>query len=449
MLTGKPHEDLHGTRQVTDHLLAQGSGFRTLPELDSLPPGYQHLTPEMCLSCKGAKALCNMPCLWLKRVDDRLPAMRLNSQDIFGSSPPSVFVGRYGYPDVSMGPMLAPIHLEDKRAIELDAPSQWLDRRIEDVVGLRSSLVRTRRSMNVRDATRPGPLLRVTQDLALSSRPIDTEVHLRKRPNLEMRAQLGDTVAPMGPSVEPDRVRLAGSPKVLPAVERAHGDDDAKAATVIGEMYRAGIPTDHIEKLLSVGLLGESQQRKVVPTRWSITATDDQVGLGLLAKLRDFTPIDGVQFYEGNAHGNRFYILVGPPPWSFDMIETWMKGAAWTLDDSPFKADHEGPQGRKNYASTVAGAYYSARLAVLENLHRQRRNGCAMVYREITPDYWAPLGVWVIREGVRRILQSTPHVFPGWTEAIQFARSRTLRDGWDRASWLLGNRLHQRRVTDY
>jgi DNA repair protein NreA len=375
--------------------------------------------------------------------------MKLNSQDLFGSSPPSVFVGRYGYPDVSLGPMLAPIHLEDDRAIELDAPSQWLDRRIEDVVGLRSSLVRTRKPIHVKDATSPSPLLRVTQELALSARPIDTEVHLRKRPNLEMRAHLGDTLAPMGPSVEPDRVRLAGNPKVLPAVERAHGDDDARASTLMTELYRAGIPTDQIEKLLSVGLLGQAQSRKVVPTRWSITATDDQIALGLIDRLRDYAGLDGIHYYEGDAHGNRFYVLLGSSPWSFDMIETWMKGAAWSLEDSPFKSDHEGPQGRKGYASTVAGAYYSARLAVLELLHRIRRNACALVYREITPDYWAPLGVWVIREGVRRILKSAPKTFPDWASAIQHARSRTLREGWDRHSWLVQNRLHQRRVTDY
>jgi DNA repair protein NreA len=422
---------------------------RAVPDLESLPPGYQHLTAEMCLACKGARALCGLPCLWLKRVDERLPAMRLNSQDLFGSSPPSVFVGRYGYPQVSLGPMLAPVHLEDARAVELDAPSQWLDRRIEDVVGLRSALVRTRKPIRVKDAQRPPPLLQVTQSLALSARPIDTEVHLAKRPNLELRARVGDLLAPMGPSVEPARVRLAGQPKVAPPVERAHGDDDARAATLIGELYKAGIKTDQIEKLLSVGLLGQRAQRRIVPTRWSITATDDQVGEGLIARLRDFAPLDGGRYYDGVAHGNRFYVLLGPPPWSFDMIETWLKGAAWTLENSAFVEDHEGPEGRRSYASNVTGAYYSARLAVLELLHRLRRNACGFVYREITPDYWAPLGVWVIREGVRRVLQSTPLTFSSWSEALVHAKTRSLRTGWERQSWLIGNRLRQRRVTDY
>lgn len=420
-----------------------------MASVDALPPGYEHLTPEMCLACKGAKALCGLPCLWLKRVDERLPSLRITSQDLFGSSPPSVFVGRYGYPDVSLGPMLAPVHLSDDKARELEAPSQWLDRRIEDVVGMRSSLLRTRRPVHVRDATRPSHILRVSQELALSARPIDTEVHLRRKPNVEMRARLGDITAPMGPSLEPDRVRLAGSAKVLPAVERAHADDDMRAATAIGELYQDRIPTDQIEKLLSVGLLGRAKDRRIVPTRWSITATDDQVGLGLLSRIRDFGALDSVQYYEGDAHGNRFHVFLGPPPWSFDMIETWMKGAAWTLDTSAFIEDHEGPRGRTGYASRITGAYYAARLAVLERFLAIRRQGSAFVYREITPDYWAPLGVWVIREGVRRVLSLTLRVFPTWTDAVAFASRRTLRQGWDRQSWLLGNRIHQRSITEF
>ncbi|HLE47448.1 MAG TPA: hypothetical protein VI818_04050, partial [Candidatus Thermoplasmatota archaeon] len=119
---------------------------------EPLPKGYQHLTPGMCIACKGAKALCGMPCLWLAKIDARLPQMRVTSQDVFGSSPPSVFVGRYGYPSVNVGPMLPPLQLPEAKAMELEDAPAWLDKRIEDVVGLRSALLRARRPLRVNDA---------------------------------------------------------------------------------------------------------------------------------------------------------------------------------------------------------------------------------------------------------------------------------------------------------
>ncbi|MBI2077195.1 MAG: hypothetical protein HYT80_02320 [Euryarchaeota archaeon] len=416
---------------------------------EPLPKGYEHLTPEMCLACKGGKALCGMPCLWLAKIDARLPQLRLTSQDVFGSSPPSVFVGRYGYPNVSVGPMLPPVKLPESKALELEDAPAWLDLRIEDVVGLRSALLRARRPLRVEAARQPPRLLELTQELALSHKPVDTEIHLAKRPNLELRARLGDVNAPMGPSLVPDRVRLAQNPTVKPLVERIHADDDVKASTAIGELYRGGIPTYRIEKLLSVGVLGQRNDRKLVPTRWSITATDDQIGVQLIPKVKEQAELDAVHYHEGVSHGNRFHVFLIPRPWSFDMVETWLKGAMWSLETSPFIGDHEDLHGRRRYASNVTGAYYAARLSVLEHLLLLRRQAAAFVYREITPDYWAPLGVWLIREAVKRALASPAHVFPDMSSALAFGRGRTLRHGWNRASWLVGTAMKQRRISEF
>lgn len=420
-----------------------------MPPPTGLPAGYEHLTPEMCLSCKGGKALCGMPCLWLARIDARLPQLKVTGRDVFGSSPPSVFVGRYGYPNVSLGPMLPPIELPEDRARELDSPPSWLDRRIEDVLGLRSTLMRTRKAVRVEDARRPPRLLSVTQELALSSTPVDTEVRLLKAPSQAWRPRLGDITAPMGPSVEPERVRLAGSPKVNPVVERLQRDTDARAGIAMSEMYRGGVDAYQIEKLLSVGLLGVQRDRRLVPTRWAITATDDQLGKHLIPKVQGLPVLDAVHVHEGTTHGNRFLVMLLPRPWSYDMIETWFEGAMWSLGTSPFIEDHEGPKGRTSYASNITGAYYAARLSVLEHLVGIRRQAAPFVYREITPDYWAPLGVWVIREGVKRALASPPRVLPDLRSALEYARPRTLKSGWDRQSWLVNDSRRQRRVTEY
>ena len=61
------------------------------------------------------------------------------SDSIDGSSPPSVFVGSYGYPKVGVGPMLPPIHGDTTL---LDKPEQWLGKSLEEIVNFRLNLVR-------------------------------------------------------------------------------------------------------------------------------------------------------------------------------------------------------------------------------------------------------------------------------------------------------------------
>ena len=57
-----------------------------------------------------------------------------SSNEIQGSSPPSVFVGSYGYPKVGIGPMLPPIHGDTTL---LDTPEKWLGKSLEEIVNYR------------------------------------------------------------------------------------------------------------------------------------------------------------------------------------------------------------------------------------------------------------------------------------------------------------------------
>ena len=110
--------------------------------------------------------------------------------------------------------------------------------------------------------------------------------------------------------------------------------------------------------------------------------------------------------------------------------------------------DFEDHRGRKNYASKVTGAYYAARLGVLEYLQSIRRQAACFVYREITDEYWAPLGVWVIRESVRKALQGKPRTYDT-LENARFAISNEVRiKRWSRKSKLFEQKK-QKRLEDF
>ena len=68
--------------------------------------------------------------------------------------------------------------------------------------------------------------------------------------------------------------------------------------------------------------------------------------------------------------------------------------------------------GRKKYAENTVGGYYAARIAVLEQLRIIKKQSSVLALRFVDPnEYIAPLGVWVVREAVRRALKSKPIIF--------------------------------------
>ncbi|MGQ0537204.1 MAG: Nre family DNA repair protein [Methanobacteriota archaeon] len=386
------------------------------------------------------------PCPLLERVRRVMPSVRITGKEVVGTSPPSVFVGRYGYPKVAVGPLLPPETRADAEVLE--DPAGWLGLDMPTVIGLRASLVRTRREVYVRKAIQPTRDLEVAQALAMSEKPVDTDVTLKKKVDLELAATVDGFSPPMGPSVPLVASKLTSNPRVPRKVDALVSDTDASASTAVAELIDGGISGYHIQRLLSVGLLGRGRARKLVPTRWSITATDDIVGKRLLEDVRGHSPIGGVEVRYAERFGNRFHVLLLPREWSFELVETWKAGAFWA-SETVSASDHEPFEGRTSYAEDTAGGYYATRLAVLEHLAERRRQAAALVVRDITPEYYAPLGVWLVRETMRLGMATEARRFDDVDGALRHLTSQTISKDWDRTSWLLDRLRHQRTLLEY
>lgn len=424
-----------------------------MEDLDAI---LARIDPRLCVQCKAARGLCGIdPCPLLRKVSHHLPKVQLKGRDLVGSSPPSLFVGRYGYPNVSVGPMLPPEHRESEAARLLDAPRQWMGMTIPDVVGLRSSLVRTTHKVKVAGAAHaPGDvfsgdrILRLSQELAIAARPIDTEVRLTRVPKFDVPT-VGEFTAPHGPTVGVERAQLTENAKVERPVERIVSDTDLRASEGLVSLYRGGTDVYQLERILSAGMLGLDRTRRLVPTRWSITATDDQVGKALIDHVRQLPTIDKPTLHFGERFGNRFFVLLLPRVWGFDSIEAWLKGNFWSRDaDSIVEADWEDHDGRTTYAST-AGGYYATRLSVLEHLLSLGRQATAIVLREITDAYTTPLGVWVVREACRLAVESKPLVFEDVEAALRHIDRHCLLKEWQGHAQLLRLVRMQRSLDTY
>ncbi|MCJ7479085.1 MAG: hypothetical protein MUP63_02800 [Candidatus Nanohaloarchaeota archaeon QJJ-7] len=323
-------------------------------------------------------------------------------EEFFGASPPTIFVGRYGYPDVNVG-VLSPV--EVKQSSELDAPPEWYDNElnIRQVISRRSSLVNSRQKSSVHETGKFGD---VAKEIAMAESPVDVEIGLDKAVDLDV--SFSERYAPYGPSGNVEKVEIAENPSVPRAVEKAVSDDDWKAEGAMVHLYEKELDPHQVQRVLSAGLLGEEENRKMVPTRWSITASDDTIGKQLREEIKTNQELGEIRYFRNEHMGNVFHVLLIPGQWEYELVEIKGAGSVWAPGERSFvKSDHEGYGGRTTYVDETAGGYYAARLGPLEYLDQIGRQAKVLIIREVTDDYWAPLGVWVVRETVRGAFDSS------------------------------------------
>lgn len=401
-----------------------------------------------CASCKGGKFLCGKTrCPLLVRFSSYFrTAPLLQGTNLDGACPPGVFVGRIGYPYVYAGPLVPPIH-EDTSIYDL--PEFWFGKSIEEIVGFRSLLVRGKYRVHVKKFEEAGKAMEQTIDLALSTSPVDVELSLKKKPTKTL--VLDSQIQPFGPSAILRNMTVSKS-RWDHQIEKAYFDDDLTASEAVKTLFQKGTMVTKIHRAFSVGAFGMKKQRRLVPTRWSITAVDSIISKDIMEKIKTFPEINEYRVYESQYLDNRFEVLMIPRAWSYEAMEAWYPGTVWNPSDRYLVmfSDWEGFGGRTSYAS-IGGCYYAARLAVGELLMKERRQATVIVLREAHPGYIMPVGVWQVRENVRNAVRHAPLKYNTLDEALNRIANQFQipMKQWIQRSNLLKNSLFQRRITDY
>ena len=357
-----------------------------------------------------------------------------SAKEIQGSSPPSVFVGTYGYPKVGVGPMLQPIHVETS---VLDTPEKWIGKSLEEIVNFRLNLIRGIKNIPVTQTE--GRLIQDLQDMTMSSSPTDTEIQFVK--TTSPITSLDDQTAPFGPIGEIKNAKFS-STKATTSIEKVYYDHDLKAENAIMKLYNTGIDITKIQKCLSIGMLG--QNRKLVPTKWSITATDDVISKSLMRQVLDFDIIDSCYVFSYEHLGNLFSIILFPHRWIFEMQEAWHDGQS-----IGFGSDYEDAKGI-SHPPLIAGAFFAAKLAVAEYLIKKEQQAGILVLREIQPEYAVPVGVWQVREGIRQAMKQVPQITESIDQSIELATKRmsVSKNEWLREGKML-KLIQQKVITDF
>lgn len=331
-------------------------------------------------------------------------------KDLFGATPPAAFVGRFGYPEILAGPLISPLTEDTALA---DTPDKWLQLTREDILGFRSNLIRSHFKLNARDARNPGRLLQETQELAMAELPVDVEVRFLTPPKREI--SFDTLLTPMGPSGTVADIAIVENPRVPKRVDALVDDTDIKAADAAAILYESSVSPYQISRLLSVGVFGK--KRRLVPTRWSITATDSILGNSILKKVRNYPEVSDIQLFSSEAFGNHFEILLLPHAYGYGWTESWIS-AGGTVEAGDLYED------ALSKPAYMDGGYYAARFSALQFLERQRRQASIYVMREVQPTYDIPLGSWVIRELVKDAFTRQPLTFESVSFALKYVRAR-------------------------
>ena len=358
-----------------------------------------------------------------------------SSNHVDGSTPPSVFVGAYGYPKVLVGPMLPPVHGD---TMILDSPEKWTGKSLEDIVNYRLSLVRGIKPVKIDDVGQK--YIENLQEMSMSEKSTDAEMELVK--NASPTVSIDGDSPIFGPIGEIKSAKFANSSSDK-NIQRTFYDKDLLANDAIVELYNRGIEISKIQKCFSIGMFGKN--RKLVPTRWSITATDDIVSKSLVENILEYDMLDTSLVFSYDHLGNYFSVVMFPGRWMFEMQEAWYDEQG----NVGFGSDFEDVKGLTHYPET-AGAHFASRLAVAEYLSERKIQASVMVLREIRPEYAVPVGVWQVREGVRMAMKQKPLVVSNFQEGLDFACKR-LSIG--KKEWLAHSKLYlakkQKSISDF
>ena len=331
-----------------------------------------------------------------------------SSDSLSGTSPPSVFVGSYGYPNVSVGPMVPPIHGDTSL---LDSPEKWKGKSLEEIVNFRLNLIRGVKKIS-NDQT-DGRYIESLQEVTMSSKPTDADLLFQKPTS--PKVSLDGESAPFGPVGEIKSAKFSGTSSVK-SIEKIFYDKDLKAQDAVMTLYNSGIEISKIQKCFSIGMMGK--KRKLVPTKWSITATDDIISKSLADDVLDYSLIDSCKVFSYDHLGNSFSVVLFPHRWIYEMIESWYSDGILG-----FGSDYEDARGI-HHPPAIAGAYFAAKLGVLEYLSKKKIQAGVIILREIRPEYAVPVGVWQVREGIREAMKQKPVLSDTFDNALHVASQK-------------------------
>lgn len=405
----------------------------------------------------------------------------------------NVFVSQTGYPNISMSLLLK----NDPNQKTFQSPNLY--RRsllnIPGIVDERKKLINSyfktgifERSSKINDV----------HLMTMASKPADVEVDFLRRSQANNLVFDTDNVDIPIPRYNPiNSFKLTSNVPLIKPVEKIYYDKDITTNDAYSTLYDK-LNIYRLIDMFSVGLFGKKLNKKIVPTKWSITANDDIASKKFLAEVIDFPKLRNYELYYSHYLGNHYVTLLLPTEWSYELFEFGVDGvinsdsnirvdeekidirdalkenfkdvkssydktkdmtSSLTTDNKimlgDYMTDYESHNGRKQYASNCVGGYYAVRYSIARFLFDRKKQGSALTLRFVDKTYNTPMGVWVCREAsnfdMAKCLGFFDNIDAALTNLNSFVMSLNIVNANDilKKSILLQKHRFQRRIMDY
>ena len=174
------------------------------------------------------------PCPLLVEVRSRLPVSGTSRVlEMAGPSPPSIFVGRYGYPDVRAGLTASLSPDEGVSDASNGDPAELFGKPLEEVAARHASLITGGRRMGVSSAVSPDLVLEATQLIAKSSSSVEVELDFSKPVSVGGNPTFDSMSTPLGPTGEVLRAEVIGNARVSRKIDSIAEEVDVLALSLI------------------------------------------------------------------------------------------------------------------------------------------------------------------------------------------------------------------------
>lgn len=336
------------------------------------------------------------------------------------------------YPSLLIGPGI----YTKKEDVLNNTPKTWILKEKEEIEKLRSKQIFAYNQYSKNDAKDPKRNILEIQNLIKSYKETELEIDINSKKTYFSEKTTG--INNKGYTLE--KIKVTENIKVLKTIDKVTNDSSLKAKDAIVQFYEKTNDVYKLEQLLSMGLLGLKKDRMFLPTRWSITCIDDTLGKDLFEKIKTNKIIDRFKMHKFKFYDNCFYVFFLPYSWGFEMIEY--------TNNNVVGHDYEIEQLKKGYATSITGAYYSARYPVLEYLYKNNLCSRVIVLRDISQNY-SSKGVWVIRESIIESLKTEEIIFNNLSEVIDFIKNNLKLNWILEKSEILKQIKFQKRIFDF
>ena len=297
----------------------------------------------------------------------------------------------------------------------MDSPEQWIanNKSQEDIIAYRMNLVRGKQLIDIKDLE--NPFVEKLQDISLASKSIDSEATFGSKPT---GASFNEEITPHGPSAIIEKFDI-DAVKWDKQLEKSFYDTDLKAREAVMNLHNKDVPFSAMQKAFSVGAFGLKKNRRLVPTRWSITACDSTIADSLLKEVRHYDIMDSHRVYEFSSLNNYYAIILTPTEWQYEWFEAFIKVLG---GEEMMFSDYETNSNKTEY-SCVGGCYYSAKMAVLDKLAKLKLQSGVIILREAYSGY-IPLGVFNVRENIKYAMDGDYKEFESLKEALVYCGTK-------------------------